>query len=482
MTVIFPSPDLARPVSSRIESVVIAGLTRPRTTMRERFKLSGSHYKLSQTDDLQTYRIILWIVFAAFTIRVVVRYYFGSEDFWVNGYGFFFDLAQNIAAGNGLTYTDTPPASFRVPIYSAFLALVTLGHQAFLPIVLSQSLIGAGTVLCAALLAREMFGNAAAVIAATITALYPYYVVHDTALQETSLYTFLTALAVLLLLRVRRSGSGGIAGCAGLTLGAAVLTRANLAPFALVAPLWLAVPGQCGTAPRRQRLWAALICVGVLALTVSPWLVRQFQVTGSVTLSTQTGFFLWLGNNPHTFSNNPYTFSSYPYESIDRSQRPALEALSPQEWAEMEGLIASGGIAAADHRFFGQRGLAYMREHPWRTFVGGLRKIGAAFGWLLSPRRDFLRNSVHALSYGFVMTLGLWGMWINRRNWRDHLIFYALFVSFAGVTAVFFGHTNYRTYLDVYWIVFAAGVLHQLRTRYSIVPLRAWGVPLHLKW
>jgi hypothetical protein len=74
--------------------------------------------------------------------------------------------------------------------------------------------------------------SAAAIIAATITALYPYYVVHDTALQETSLYTFVTALAVLLLLRARRSGSGVMARCACLTLGAAVLTRADPAPFA----------------------------------------------------------------------------------------------------------------------------------------------------------------------------------------------------------------------------------------------------------
>jgi hypothetical protein len=57
------------------------------------------------------------------------------------------------------------------------------------------------------------------------------------------------------------------------------------------------------------------------------------------------------------------------------------------------------------------------------------------------------------------MILGLWGMWACRSHWREHSIFYAQFVSFAAVTAVFFGHTSYRAYLDVYWIVFAAGVM-----------------------
>ena len=101
-----------------------------------------------------------------------------------------------------------------------------------------------------------------------------------------------------------------------------MLTRANLAPFALLAPLWLTIPNRCAMASwRRQRWWASFVCAGVLVLTVSPWLIRSFLLTGSVTLSTQTGFFLWLGNNP-------YTFTRYPQESIDRSQAVALAALS----------------------------------------------------------------------------------------------------------------------------------------------------------
>ena len=57
-------------------------------------------------------------------------------------------------------------------------------------------------------------------------------------------------------------------------------------------------------------------------------------------------------------------------------------------------------------------------------------------------------------------------MWTSRRYWREHLIFYGLFISFAGVTALFHGHTSHRAYLDVYLIVFAAGAIEQLRNRY----------------
>jgi 4-amino-4-deoxy-L-arabinose transferase-like glycosyltransferase len=397
---------------------------------------------------LSVCRHLMWIILFAFAARVAVRWYTGEQEFWESGYRFFFTLAQNIAAGNGVSLGGAPTA-FRVPLYPMFLAAVTLGHKAFLPVLLAQSLIGAGTVLCAALIARELFGNTAAIIAAFLAAIYPYYVVHDTALQETSLCTFLMALAVLLLLRVRRSGSVLTAISAGLALGAAVLTRANLAPFALLAPLWLALAEGLHAAPWRQRLRVAVICAGVGMLTVAPWLIRAHQLTGSITLSTQNGFFLWLGNNPSTFSH-------YPQESIDRSQALALAALSSQEKNELE---ARQHNEALKDEWFRKKGLDYIRGHPWRTLGNGFRKIVDAFGWLPSPRRSFWSSLVHALSYGPIMILGLWGLWAGRSHWREHSIFYAQFVSFVAVTAVFFGHTSYRAYLDVYWIVFAAGIL-----------------------
>jgi 4-amino-4-deoxy-L-arabinose transferase-like glycosyltransferase len=399
-------------------------------------------------------RKLSWIIVVAFAVRIAARWYSGGTDFWTNGYSFFFALAQNIASGQGIALNGQATA-FRVPLYPMFLAAVTFGRKEFISVVLFQSLIGAATVCCAALIAREMFGYRAALMAALVTALYPYYVIHDTALQETGLYTFLTALAVLLVMRARRGGSRSMAAVAGLVLGADVLTRANLAPFALLVPLILLVPIQPGSTSWQRRAWACALCAGAVILMLTPWLLRSYALTGAPSLSTQSGFFLWLGNNASTFSR-------YPTESVDLSQRVALASLTTEQRAEMAAL--SPNEAAVD-RWFLHEGLDYMRDHPWQTVVAAVRKIAAGFCLLPSPRRGFWPNLVYLLSYGPVMILGLGGMWMFRRSWRDHLIFYALFGCFAAVTAIYFGHTSYRVYLDVYWIVFAAGLLDYLWTR-----------------
>jgi hypothetical protein len=409
--------------------------------------VSGARARgLAQNAILPT---VLCIVLLGFTLRVLARLYFIDANFWVDGYTFFFELAKSIATGKGVAFEDGIPTALRVPLYPMFLAAVTLGHKELLPVVVAQSLIGAGTIWCAWIIARQMFGGTSANVAALLTAIYPYYVIHDTALQETGLFTFLTAFAVIVLLRAGRTGSYLAAATAGVLLGAAVLTRATLAPFAIAAPFCLAFASGSFRNTWWAKLRAVLLCSAVLVATTTPWLLRSAALTGSPVLSTETGYFLWLGNNPNTFSH-------YPRESIDRTAPTTFVDLGPDAQAEIAAL--RGNKMLVD-RWFGRKGLEYIGAHPWLTLQNGLRKLWAAFGWLPSPRLDFWPNTVHAFSYGPVMLLGFWGMWAGRTHWRKHLVFYFLFFTFAGVTAIFFGHTSYRSYLDVYLLVFAAGFI-----------------------
>lgn len=390
---------------------------------------------------------IYWIAAAAFLLRLGARLGQGIDQFWVNGYTLFFEIAQSIAAGKGVALANGVPTAFRVPLYPVLVAGLTLGHRWFWPIAIAQSLIGAGTTFCAALLARKMFNGpgskSAAILAAAMTAVYPYYVVHDTALQETSLFTLLTLIAVFLALCAVRSGSLAPAALCGLILGLDVLTRSPIAPFAVLAPLWLMA---------RRRFTGGLVCAGVLAATVAPWLIRNDLLLGAPVLTTETGFELWNGNNA-------MLFDYYPMQSVDVSIAAHVDSLDAIDPAD---LPKAGSSDVAVDRWFRQKALAYMRAHPWQTVGNGFRKIGATFDWLPTPRRSLAQTLAHAFSFGPVMLLGMWGMIRRRADWRDDSLIYLLFAQFLAVTAVYFGQTNHRVFLDVYFIVFTAGALQSL--------------------
>jgi hypothetical protein len=395
-------------------------------------------------------RGVYWFAALAFILRIVARLHTGAADFWVNSYTFFFAMAQSIAAGKGITLSgieNGPPTAFRVPLYPIFLAGITMGHRAFWPILLAQSLIGAGIALCAALLALHLFDGLlapkAATIAAGITSIYPYYVIHDTAMQETSLFCLLTLLSIIVLLHTARTGSLQLAALGGLLLGLDVLTRSTIAPFALIVPLWLGW---------QKRTKAGLTCAVLIVLTVFPWIWRNYEVTGSPTLSTEVGIELWTGNNG-------FLFRHYPRESSDLSKADALDALSAKDTLELNRI---SGNEALESRWFLQKALVYIRSHPWLTLINGVRKVAAGFYWLPSPRHGLIADLAHALSYGPIMLLGLWGMVLHRAHARQDSLIYALFATFILVSAVFWAHTSHRVYLDVYWIVFASGALASL--------------------
>ncbi|MGH9589623.1 MAG: glycosyltransferase family 39 protein [Terracidiphilus sp.] len=387
-------------------------------------------------------RAVYWIAALAIPLRIVARlYYTGITSFWVDGYIFFFNLAQSIAHGQGIA-RDGMATGFRTPLYSIFLAGLTLGHQAFWPIIIAQSAIGAGTVICTALLTARIFPGPAAAnaptLAAAITALYPYYVFHDTAIQETSLFTFLTLVSVLLLLNTARKGNPVTGAEAGLILGLDVLTRATIAPFGLLAPLWLLW---------HRRIGAGVVCGLALLATIMPWVVRNYLVLGDATLSTETGLEFWTGNNG-------FLFRYYPRQSSDLSQDYALGRLTPSDRQELDSIAKN---EAATSRFFFRKGLQYVEAHPMQFIIDGLRKNLAAFNWLPSPRRGLLTDLAHFFSFGPVMLLGLWGMFRHRAHWREDCLIYFLFATFMLITAVFWAHTSHRVYLDVYWIAFGAG-------------------------
>ena len=58
-------------------------------------------------------------------------------------------------------------------------------------------------------------------------------------------------------------------------------------------------------------------------------------------------------------------------------------------------------------------------------------------------------------------------LWQRRRQWHQDALVHAHLVLFAGITAVLWAQTSHRSYLDVYLIVFAAGMLDRLLAQYA---------------
>jgi 4-amino-4-deoxy-L-arabinose transferase-like glycosyltransferase len=393
---------------------------------------------------------LLWaLLAAAFVVRIAVRVAFGQQYFWTSSYFLFYGLAERLASGHGFCRAAM---CVRPPLYPLFLTPSVLAGKSFLLVVVPEALLGCGTAWCAFLIGREMFNRRVGLLACAITAFYPYYVMHDTALQDTAMVTFVVALAVWLLLRAARFDRWFDWFVAGIALGAIPLVRASIAPAVAMGVIWCVVWGASGAWP--ARLGKGLIVLGAVVLTVGPWLSYTYRVTGAPVITSDGGVNLWVGNNA-------YTFSHYPGVSIDRSRDEALRMMSPADRAELQKL---GSGTRAQDDWFAHRAVSFIRANPELFARGAVRKVEAAFSWRLNPWREPLAQAVYAAGYVPVALLGTAGMILAARR-RATVLIAMLFIAFIAVTAAFWAHTSHRTYLDVYLIVFAASVVERLWAR-----------------
>jgi len=232
--------------------------------------------------------------------------------------------ARAVAAGEGFfdnPFTrilhpghEPPPAADHPPLTALVLVpagLIGNTADSRLAMRLTMTIFGLGVVVLVGLLGRELFGDAAGLVAAGLAAVDPNLWVNDGLIMSEALSTFLTIAIVFCAYRVLRGASGRwIAGMAVLC-GLAVLVRAELAlltPAIALPAVWIGSRGSRVDTRRRVGLVAA--CGAGAVLVVMPWVGYNLARFEKPTfISTNDGFALLAGNCNRTYHGDLLAFT-----------------------------------------------------------------------------------------------------------------------------------------------------------------------------
>jgi 4-amino-4-deoxy-L-arabinose transferase-like glycosyltransferase len=285
-------------------------------------------------------------------------------------------LARSLAAGDGfrwyasadlemlkpyvdfdLSSVDYDPVrgvetSFRAPLYPVFLSLIYLlvgsGANRFFAARLAQTLLGAALAPLTYLVAKKIFpeNERAAKISAWTVAAYPILLAYPLGLgTENPFFLLLLASFFFLLQSVERPSAFRFL-LSGFFLGLTVLTRSVILPFAALAILWTWFV-------LKQKRGALLVSLA-LALTISPWIVRNSLLHHKLTgIETSMGYNLYLGYHPQ--GNGSFVFG------------PSLDLLSILDDAERD-------------RVGTQKAIQFIRAEPERFIPLAVNRLGFFFG------------------------------------------------------------------------------------------------------
>ena len=191
---------------------------------------------------------------------------------------FFGKMGASIARGDGFMPFGNL-IQRRAPLYPLLIGGVywVFGEKP-LVVLLLQCILHAGTCLLLFDLTRRLFGQRAGVIAAVICAVHPVLLRYVPDLHLETLFTFLVTLTIWLTERFARARDIRTGALLGIAFGLATLTKSvillypGLFAMALVYTL--------SRAKKQLPIRGLATMFVTMALTISPWTVRNYMATG----------------------------------------------------------------------------------------------------------------------------------------------------------------------------------------------------------
>ncbi len=317
--------------------------------------------------------LLLLVCLVALVLRLIVV--------WAcAGAGLFSDMQEYYDRARHLVeHGQFHANAFRPPAYPVFLAAIAMlfDDRTLIAARVVQAVLGAASVGLTGLLAQRLAGPRAGLIAATIVAIYPAWLIYPVYLVAEPLFTFLTLLGIWLW-TLRGTWTAILV---GLVLSIAMQTRAvgiaTIAGIVVASALALIVRVRGHVAaPQDQIAWKPLasrlaLLLVTFAIVLAPWVVRNARLFGEfIPTDTASGWNFILGNNPL---------------ATGRLELDHIPIVSQTYWSRATTDVQRSNIGM-------EAGLAFIRSHPGRSFILALRKIGYLVG---------LEGREHAWTYSY---------------------------------------------------------------------------------
>jgi 4-amino-4-deoxy-L-arabinose transferase-like glycosyltransferase len=411
-----------------------------------------------------------WLLAAILAAALVVRV--GAACWWQNRlpegqrFGFpdsesYWELGQKIAAGKPYEFGPLPYRLFRTPGYPLLLSPIFLVAGQRAPVLAGRmlsALLGTLTVLLIAVLARQLFDERVALLAALAVAIYPEAIAQSVFVLSEAPFTPLMVLQLIAWIAAMRASSrsdiAGWALAAGMAAGLATLMRPSwllFVPFAGILSLVF-------FAGRWKQLAIVGLMVVSFCVTMAPWWLYTTVIAGRfVPTSLQVGASLYDGLSPTATGASDMRFVPV----FIQEQRRADQQQRPNPAQLFEDRL--------DERMK-QASLAWAKQNPGR--VAELAVIKFLRIWSPWPNATEFRSLglrlVLLASYVPAMILAGIGLWRARHIGWPMLLLVAPAIYFTLLHVIFVSSIRYRQPAMIPLLVLSAvavaGLLPLFRT------------------
>lgn len=392
-------------------------------------------------EAIKEHQVALAICALGLALRLIFSLSLENRIYWWDGFDYD-KLAVHLVQQGSYSMDGITPATFRPPGYPFFLSGVyALFGRSVVAVRVSQSILGALTILVLYLLSARIFSRRVGRFAAFTLAIYPLHVYLASTLFPQTLFTLFLALIVYFLFIWRERATVLLNVAIGILFAFGALVRPPLLVFMPVALGWGFIAAKQKWLFLKRDLWLILLSFMVV---FTPWLYRNYHVLGTVSLATNGGRNFWLGNNEATTRDSG--------NGLPLTRQLQRKLAAAQTEAEKESI------------YYGEA-FEFIRNQPLRAVKRTLGKLLNFWRFYPDPSSGYktapsLSKVLGVIFYTPVILLCLPGV---TRGWRNHrqetTLFVLMVASFNLLYAAFFSTVRFRLPLDPFLILFASYAL-----------------------
>jgi 4-amino-4-deoxy-L-arabinose transferase-like glycosyltransferase len=338
-------------------------------------------------------------------------------------------IAHNLVSGFGFSINPNVPTPTRAPIYPLFLSFIyfIFGHN-YTVVRFFQVILSGLTCVILYYIAKEIFNEKIATISAWLLVSYPVLIVYTGLLLTETLFTFLLAVSVLLLIRGIVTAKTKYFIGSGTFLGLATLTRPVTLLFPFVILIFFII------VKRKLILnWFAFFLIFVVVLF--PWVLRNYKLFGMYNIcSIGTGYGIFVTGN----MAKGYTFEESFQKYVEFAKGfPEPKVFIPKQCPDVE-----------RERKSQAEGLKLIKENLKNYFIIVLKRL-PRFWWTShssifgvdKPISEYLREKNYLYPairfsllglHGIVLMLALVGIIVSIKSWQNTLILVLILIYFTG--------------------------------------------------
>ena len=388
--------------------------------------------------------VIAWILLLAVVLRVTaVALLFNNLQVDRDAY---LSISQNLLEGNGYCSTLNQPTAFRPPLYPLLVAgCVYIGG--FVVLGVAQITLGTATVWLTWFLAiRCQFSRGTAAIAATLVAIDPLLVQYTTQAMTETLATFLVTM--MLVASLWNGNEIGKSCGVGLLFGLAALCRPSIWAFGILAgAVWVVRNGASRLSEgvffsrvSLRQTKVGLACILAVAITVSPWVIRNSKVFGRpILMTTHGGYTLLLGNNESFFNEVVMGDSPWGASSLSDWQSENERHLSAIGITRTDEVSRDAELSRMAKQWIFSNPLKFMKSCILRV-----QRFWACRPTVSAGVPTWLIQSV-SIYYLATFALAVAGLIRCRRRWLSNWTVPTMVVALALVHSVYWSNARMRS-------------------------------------